>query len=130
MEESDEGPWLDLWQRAKNDAITGQRWDYPEFKGYFSDVSWARLATTEGPIEIVMDSPGLFLRLFTPRNGPNPQHATMSFPAHDISILHGIAPIGDKFTDPAMLGPQGAQHQLDGTFSATMYFRFGAAGTR
>jgi hypothetical protein len=119
------GPWHDWWSREKNDAVTGQLWDYPEFKGYFADVAWARLRTAQGPIEVVVDSPGLFLRLYTPRNGPSPQHAAMSFPARDISFLHGIAPIGDKFLAPAELGPQGQKHALDGDFEATLYFHFG-----
>jgi beta-galactosidase/beta-glucuronidase len=119
------GNWHDLWYRAKNDAITGQRWDYPEFKGYFAEVAWARLTTTEGPIDIMMDSPGMFLRLFTPTNGSNAQAAVMTFPAHEISFLQGIAPIGDKFLAPANLGPQGQQHQLNGAYQATIYFRFG-----
>lgn len=122
------GPWHDVWQREKNDAVTGQRWEYPEFKGYFADVYWARLATSAGPIEIVMDTPGLFLRLFTPSNGPDPKHAAAPFPARDLSILHGIAPIGDKFTPAAALGPQSMPNTIDGVFSATVYFHFGAAG--
>jgi hypothetical protein len=118
------GTWHDLWQRAKNDAVTGQDWSYPEFKGYFADLHFVRLATTAGPIDVVAGSPGLFLRLFTPRNGVNPMAAAMSFPAHDISFLHGIAPIGDKFLAPAALGPQGAQNAANGDYSATLYFHF------
>lgn len=119
------GNWHDLWYRAKNDAITGQRWDYPEFKGYFADVAWARLTTSEGPIDVVMDSPGIFLRLFRPANGSSPQTAVAAFPSHDISFLHGIAPMGEKFLPPARLGPQGQQHVLDGAYEASLYFRFG-----
>jgi hypothetical protein len=118
------GPWHDLWQRDKNDAITGQRWDYPEFKGYFADTYFARFQTTEGSFEVVMDSPDLFLRLYTPENGVNPQTAAMSFPGRDISFLHGIPAIGDKFLPPSQLGPQSQQHVLNGDFRATLYFRF------
>jgi len=118
------GPWHDVWQRAKNDAVAGQRWDLPEFKGYFADMYWARLATTIGSIELVMDSPGLFLRLFTPSNGASPQTATAAFPAHDISILHGIAAIGDKFLAAPEHGPQSAPNQVNGTLSARVYFHF------
>jgi hypothetical protein len=121
------GPWHDVWQRAKNDAITGQRWDYPEFKGYFADLYWARLATKAGPIEIIADSPALFLRLFTPTSPANPMLASATFPGHDISLLHGIPAIGDKFTPAATLGPQSTPHTVDGTFSATVYFHFGAS---
>jgi hypothetical protein len=120
------GPWHDVWQREKNDTVTGQSWDYPEFKGYFADMHWARLATSAGPIEIVADSPGLFLRLFTPVNGPSPMTAAAAFPAHDISLLHGIPPVGDKFTPAAVLGPQSTPNAVNGTFSATVYFHFGA----
>lgn len=119
------GTWHDLWQRAKNDAITGQTFNYPEFKGYFADLHFVRLATSEGPIDVVAGSRGLFLRLFTPKNGPSPRTAAMTFPAHDISFLHGIAPIGDKFLAPAALGPEGAQNAANGEFKATLYFHFG-----
>jgi hypothetical protein len=122
------GPWHDLWQRPRNDAITGQHWDYPEFKGYFADVSFARFHTVAGSVDVVMDSPGLFLRLYTPANGPNPQTAAMTFPPRDISIMHGISPIGDKFLTPEDTGPQGQPHSLQDTFEATLYFRFGALG--
>jgi hypothetical protein len=35
VEEPPEGPWLDLWEARQERRVTGQRWDYPEFKGYF-----------------------------------------------------------------------------------------------
>ncbi len=120
-----QGPWHDVWHRAKNDAITGQRWDYPEFKGYFSDVRWARLQSSEGPIQFVADTDDLFLRLYTPANGVSPQTAAMKFPARDISFLHGIAPIGDKFLASAAMGPQSAAHALDGTFEGSLFIHFG-----
>jgi beta-galactosidase/beta-glucuronidase len=120
------GPWHDLWQRDKNDAITGQNWMYPEFKGYFADVHWARLKTSEGDILFVVDSPDIFLRLFTPQNGVAPQTATAIFPAaQGISFMHGISGIGDKFLAASATGPQGQQHTLNGAFEGTVYLRFG-----
>jgi hypothetical protein len=120
------GPWHDLWSRDKNDAITGQRWEYPEFKGYFADTYWARLFTTEGQILFVVDSNDMFFRLYTPANGISPQTAVAAFPGHDISFLQGISPIGDKFLAPSALGPQGQQHTLSGApMEATLFLRFG-----
>ena len=119
------GPWHDLWQRDKNDAITGQNWIYPEFKGYFADVYWARLKTTEGDISFVLDSPDMFLRLYTPRDGVDPQTASAAFPEQDISFLHGISAIGDKFLTAAELGPQGELHALSGTYEGSIYLHFG-----
>ena len=58
-------------------------------------------------------------------NGVAPQTATAVFPAGDISFLHGISAIGDKFLAASALGPQGQQHTLGGTFEGTIYLRFG-----
>jgi len=76
-----QGPWLDIWQRDKNDAITGQVWTYPEFKGYYSDLYWARLRTSEGAILFVIDTPDVFptalhsrQRPFRPRPRPRSTH--------------------------------------------------------
>jgi hypothetical protein len=118
------GPWHDLWQRDRNDGITGQNWIYPEFKGSFADLYWARLQTTEGRISFVVDSPDIFLRLYTPQNGVSPQTAAAVFPAQDISFLHGIPAIGDKFLPAAATGPQGQPHALDGIYEGTLYFHF------
>lgn len=121
-----QGPWHDVWAREANTTTTGQSWEYPEFRGYFADLHWARLQTSEGPILFVADSPDLFLRLYTAANGFNAQGAAMVFPENDISFLHGIPGIGDKFLPAASLGPQGQKHELDGdTFEATLYLRFG-----
>lgn len=114
-----------LWQREYNDAITGQVWEYPEFKGYFADVYWARLLTDEGKIHFVIDSPDLFLRLFTPKDGVDPQTTAMVFPDKGISFLHGIPPIGTKFLAASNIGPQGQKNSLNGTFEGKMYLFFG-----
>lgn len=114
-----------LWQREYNDAITGQVWEYPEFKGYFADVYWARLLTDEGTIHFIIDSPDMFLRLFTPKDGASPQTTAMVFPGKGISFLHGIPPIGTKFLAASDLGPQGQKHSLNGSFEGSMYLFFG-----
>jgi hypothetical protein len=119
------GPWLDLWRRDRNDAVTGQRWDYPEFKGYFANVAWARLRTSEGPISFVVDADDIFLRLYTPGSGAGSSGATAPFPAHDLSFMHAIPPIGDKFQAAASTGPQGQPNRLDGTLEGRLYMRFG-----
>jgi hypothetical protein len=61
----------------------------------------------------------------TPANGVAPQTATAVFPAGDISFLHGISAIGDKFLAPTDLGPQGQRNAPNGTFEGTIYLRFG-----
>jgi hypothetical protein len=120
-----QGPWLDIWQRDKNDAITGQVWTYPEFKGYYSDLYWARLRTSEGAILFVIDTPDVFLRLYTPANGPSPQTATAVYPTGDVSFLHGISPMGNKFSAASDTGPQGQQNAVNSTIEGSIYLHFG-----
>jgi hypothetical protein len=120
------GTTFDVYARDYNDAITGQVWSYPEFKGYFANVLWARLVTTEGTIHFVLDSDDVFLRLFTPKDGNTPQTTAMVFPPNNISFLHGIAPIGTKFDIASTLGPQSQQYVLNGMYEATVYLFVGS----
>ncbi len=120
-----QGPWHDVWQRDYNDGIPGQRWDYPEFKGYYADVRWLRLLTTEGPIHVVMATDELFLGLFVPRDGIAPRESPIVYPEQGISLLHGISPIGTFTLPAAELGPQGQPHSLSGSFEGTVFLYFG-----
>lgn len=126
------GVGLGVWEKAYNDTMTGLSWDYPEFKGFHANLSWATLATREGPITMVAATDGIFLRVFTPAQpegaGREPHFTRVEFPRGDISFLHGIAPIGTKFHPPQTHGPAGAPNMMPRhgrTFSATLYFRFG-----
>ncbi|MET0410294.1 MAG: hypothetical protein ABW217_03310, partial [Polyangiaceae bacterium] len=114
------GTWHDVWSITRRPAPLG--WDDTQLAGYFADVYWARLSTREGRIDVVIDDPGTYLRLFSVGAAP----AQAAFPPGDISLLHGIAPIGDARFEPAALGPQGQPHVLDGSreISASVYLRF------
>ncbi|HLP02400.1 MAG TPA: glycoside hydrolase family 2 TIM barrel-domain containing protein [Opitutaceae bacterium] len=122
------GAEFDVWAKMFNDTATGQSWDYPEFKGFHAGMYWAVLGGAR-PMTIVFGSDDLFLRLFTPAEGVDPKSTHVEFPPGDLSIMHGIAPIGTKFHTAAEHGPQGApnfglRHGL--TTSGTVWFRFGA----
>jgi hypothetical protein len=126
------GVEFDVWEKAYNDTMTGLSWDYPEFKGFHANVQWAQLATTEGPITMVLDAEDVYLRVFTPSTpegpGLNPGHAQVKFPAGDLSFLHGIAGIGTKFHPPEAHGPAGMANMVPRhgrTYEATAFFRFG-----
>lgn len=121
-----------VWEKRYNDTMTGLSWDYPEFKGFHANTHWARLATNEGPITMVVDADDVFLRVFTPRypdgRGVDPFYTRVPFPPGDISFLHGIAPIGTKFHPPEAHGPAGAPNMVPRqgrTYAATVYFHFG-----
>ncbi len=121
------GVTMDVWSKAYNDTATGaDTWEYPEFKGYHADIKWASLETRAGRITVVAEDDNLFLRLFTPRNGPNPLSATAPYPGGDISFLDAIAPMGNKFQTAALTGPQGAQNVATGDYRRTILFSFDA----
>lgn len=124
------GVEFNVWHKNYNDAITGERWDYPEFKGFHSNVYWVTFTTRETPITIIFEDNNTFLRVFSPREPEDPRFTHVEFPKGDISFLNGISPIGTKFHKPEELGPMGSPNvisRLGQTFKGTAYFYFGYA---
>ena len=126
------GVEYDVWHKAYNDAVTGMQWEYPEFKGFHSNVYWATLETREAAVTIVTATNDLFLRVLTPREptaaGSEPRSAHVVFPPGDLSFLHGIIPIGTKFDGATSHGPSGQPNLVPRngrTYEATIWFRFG-----
>ncbi|MBD3287246.1 glycoside hydrolase family 2, partial [candidate division KSB1 bacterium] len=119
------GAMMNVWQNDYNNTITGVTYDYPEFKGYFSDINWLVLQTEEVPITILSATDNLYLHAFTPDAPEDARFARAVFPNGDISILHGIAPIGTKFHAADNIGPSGAKNHAAGLYEATLYFNFG-----
>jgi len=127
------GTTFGIFEKDYNNTITGQSWDYPEFKGYYSNFYGIQLQTKELPITVISGTKNLYLHLFTPgaakystqqtgvRGEVNPP-----FPSGNISFLHGISAIGTKFTKADAEGPQSQKNIYKGeTLSGTLYFKFG-----
>ncbi len=119
------GMTFNVWTKPYNDTRTGASWQYPEFKGFHADTYWAVVDTDDGPLTIVTEDEGMFLRMLTPTYGRDPRFAAVQFPPGSISFLQGIAPIGTKFNKPENLGPQGEPNHAAGRYKGTLYFRFG-----
>lgn len=124
-----QGTTHSVWQNLINDAVTGHSWGYPEFKGYYADVTWMQMDTAEGKFIVGTAQDDLFVRLFDfyGLTGPIP---SPELPKGDISFLEAIPPIGSKLafninnkTD--QLGPLGELNMLTGTKKRTLYFYFG-----
>ena len=123
---------LNVWDKTYNDGITGEVWDYPEFKEYYSKFYAMRLNGAT-PFEVYCATEDVFLHLFTPavqqkydvkRNYTNPK-----YPSGNISFLDAIPAVGTKFQTAENFGPQSQLHRFKG-FSETpnminrLYFRF------
>jgi hypothetical protein len=113
-----------VWQKPFNDTIAGETWEYPEFKGYHAGFRWAEIQTRAGAFLIAAGQDDLFLRLYTPKTEADPVSARMLMPSGDISLLHAITPIGNKFHKAADTGPMGQRNQAAGVYQGELYFQF------
>ena len=124
------GTQFGIFDKTYNNTITGQTWNYPEFKGYYSNFYAVEIATREMPITILSATNDLFLHMFTPQApsvlGGVRGTVYPSFPDGDISILHGISAIGTKFSKAEEEGTQSRKNVYrNESLKGTLYFRFG-----
>ncbi len=126
------GGTLDQWQKPYNDAVTGERWECPEFKGYYSQFYGGTLQTKKGNIRLFTATDQLFLHLLNPaipKAAARTQSVATYPAAGGLSFLHGIPAIGTKTQKSEGLGPQSqknltfANGGLD-TFSGMLYIDF------
>lgn len=121
------GGEYNIWKKKYNNTITGESWDYPEFKGYYRDFTWVVIENKEHPFRIFSDTDNLFLRLYTPEKpkGARNDNTSPPFPEGDISILHGISAIGTKFDGADNNGPEGAKNKVGAEWiTGSVYFDF------
>ncbi|TDN39966.1 glycoside hydrolase family 2 [Hymenobacter sp. UV11] len=102
------GQQFGVWHKAYNDAITGETWQYPEFKGYHADLYWVVVENKEAPFTVYADNQGIFLQMLKPTRpvGAQNENTSSLFPEGNLGFLTAIAPIGTKFQPPAALGPR------------------------
>ncbi len=121
------GVTFGIWEKEYNNTVTGESWEYPEFKGFHSNIYAVDLLTAYGNLKIVAASEDLFLHLFTPDNpvGRNNDNTLGIFPDGQLSILNAISPVGTKFKKAANLGPQSQQNNFSrGTLTGKFYIKF------
>jgi hypothetical protein len=129
------GTPVNVWQNIYNNTHTGYSpVVYPEFKGYYGDVTWMELSTVEGKLYIASPDNGLFVRLFdfyalSAAGKPHPE-----IPVGNISFLDCIPPIGTKLatgltTNTRVYGPMSELNHVNGSKKRTLYFYFGMPKT-
>ncbi len=125
-----QGTTFNVWQNAYNNTQTGAApWIYPEFKGYFADITWMELNTVEGKFIIATPDTGLYVRLFD-FYGLSGVRPFPDLPVGNLSFLDCIPPMGTKLalnisSNTSALGPQSEPNHLNGSFKRTLYFYFG-----
>lgn len=116
-----------IHDKAYNNTITGQSWEYPEFKGYYSDFRAVEIDNDEVPFTIVSATEDTYLHLFTPgRPVFYSENVGLRFPDGDISVLNVISAVGTKFSRAEQEGPQGEmKHFENETVKGKIYIKFG-----
>jgi hypothetical protein len=123
------GQQFGVWQKDYNNAVTGEDWKYPEFKGYHAEMNWVVIENRESPFTVYTDVKNLYLQMLHPqraKDSPDNNNVEPPFPAGNIGFLNGIPPIGDKFHAANQLGPQSQKNEPEGApVSGTLWFDFG-----
>jgi hypothetical protein len=128
------GNQFGTWDKKYNDTETAETWNYPEFKGYYSNMYWCRFITSTQPFTVYTENEDLFLRLYSAAFKTDPWHNYEPlFPNGDISFMQGIPSIGTKNQRAETTGPMGMKnifydYEKDPTrsLSIVLYFDFRA----
>jgi hypothetical protein len=126
------GQRFGVWTKSHNNTETGETWIYPEFRGYYRNMYWAKFITRSQPFTVCTDNEDLFLRLFTPAWKTDQWHNyEPTFPTGDISFMQAIPGIGSKTQRPETTGPMGMKniyydYEKDPTraLKLVLYFNF------
>jgi hypothetical protein len=121
-----------VWKKDSNNTETGESYNYPEFKGYHSNMYWCKFITSTQPFTVYTENEDLFFRLFTPAWKTDQWHNYEPiFPTGDISFMQGISSIGSKTQRNETTGPMGQKnifydYEKDASraLQMIMYFRF------
>lgn len=121
-----EGPQYGFWQTNYNDPVPGETFEYPEFKGYFANVNWMEIETTEGKIGIKPTLPrtssSIYVGVYQPRDGRD--HILYDLPQTGISLLDVIPAVRNKVNTTDLNGPSAQPYWAKGlrTISALLWF--------
>ena len=106
------GGQFGVWSKTYNNTETGEApWNYPEFKGYYSNFYGGYFFTANNRFTVVAENENMFLRLFTPAWKTDQWHNYEPlFPSGDISFMQGISSIGTKTQRNETTGPMGMKN--------------------
>lgn len=122
-----EGVSTNVWRKKYNNTITGETFEYPEFKGYHSNMYWVKVEAGESSFAVYTDQPDLYFQMLKPQKQSTSYipYVNPSFPEGNLGFLDAISPIGNKFKAANTLGPQSQLNQpSSGEIKRTLWFDF------
>jgi Glycosyl hydrolases family 2, TIM barrel domain/Glycosyl hydrolases family 2, sugar binding domain/Glycosyl hydrolases family 2/Domain of unknown function (DUF4981)/Beta galactosidase small chain len=127
------GETLGVWETKYNTTETGfTDWIYPEFAGYFANVRWLKLTTTEGTLTMMIPDEKTFVRVGTPKFPPaNLVGKTLvKMPPGNLAVVRDIPAMGTKFSTAAQSGPQATTPLVTAPYQGTVYLHFEPAAEK
>ncbi len=115
------GATLDVWKTAYNDALPGEVWSYPEFKGFFSQWQWTEFSTTEGRFAYINEGHSAYLGVYSPNDGW--VAPVQQLPKLGLGVYEVIPAMGNKNVTPEFVGPQSQTPQVTGLHHGTLHIR-------
>lgn len=102
------GQQFGVWLKKYNNTITGENWQYPEFKGYHAELYWVVIESKESSFTVYNGEENVFFQMLKPLKPVNAFNDNVSppFPEGDIGFMNAISPIGTKFQSADKMGPQ------------------------
>lgn len=117
-----DGPQLGVWENDYNDPIPGESFTYPEFKGYFANVQWMNIKTSEGVICIGNQTTDNYIGVYQPRDGR--ESLLYTLPATGISFLKVIPPVRNKVNSTDLIGPSSQPFWAKGKYDGNIILKF------
>ncbi|GAC1438720.1 MAG: glycoside hydrolase family 2 [Sediminibacterium sp.] len=122
------GMQFGVWQKEYNNTITGESWQYPEFKGYHAELYWVEVQNKESNFLVYTAAENMFFQMLKAGKpaGAGNNNTSPAFPEGNIGFLNAISPIGTKFQAAVKMGPQSQKNTLpDGTtVKGSLWFDF------
>ncbi len=101
------GQQFGVWQKNDNNTITGESWQYAEFKGYHAELYWVVIENKEASFTVYNEEENVFLQMLKPLKPVNASNdVSPPFPEGEIGFMNAISPIGTKFHSADKMGPQ------------------------
>jgi hypothetical protein len=122
------GQQLGVWQKQYNNTITGESWNYPEFKGWHSNLYWVKVQNREADFTIYTPGDNMYLQMLQPQKpkAAGNDYTSPPFPGNTIGFFNSIGAIGTKFQPAAALGPQSGKNSFPegSVFTGSLFFDF------
>ena len=121
------GQQFGVWQKEYNNTITGESYKYPEFKGWHSEVNWITVQNKESNFTVYNSNENTYFQMLDQGRQVNIKNNNTlpPSPGNTIGFFNAIPPIGTKFNEAKVMGPQSQRNIGTGKpITGVLYFDF------